>query len=253
MKPLMTQLSASHPLITSKPEVTPLEVSSLPEDQPYMITVTLPKLFFKLLDIEQALKFQARWSKINVPQRLLLKHRNHCGEAQKPSGSHAAETNTAQGFHLTGLSHTALQCTFLCAHQGQAVPDTTAKLCLRTAQWGMSKMDPSPYRGESITVARNPAPPWKTIPPTSSRAPLSWVCLITSGRDAISPCENHRKWKLQGSLHLRAAGRGPSRGSVRYTRQHSEDNIIKSLNWIRNHQTHSLRCSPLWSRLSGWF
>lgn len=64
MKQLVTQLSASHPLITGKPEVTPLEVSSLPRDQPYvrlgpMITVTLPKLFFKLLDIEQAAKFQA--------------------------------------------------------------------------------------------------------------------------------------------------------------------------------------------------
>lgn len=64
MKQLVTQLSASHPLITSKPEVTPQEVSSLPGDLPYlslgpMITVTLPKLFFKLLGIEQAVKFQA--------------------------------------------------------------------------------------------------------------------------------------------------------------------------------------------------
>lgn len=59
-----TQLSASHPLITSKSELTLLEASSLPGDQPYMslgpvITVTFPKLFFKLLDTEQAAKFQA--------------------------------------------------------------------------------------------------------------------------------------------------------------------------------------------------
>lgn len=64
MKQLVTQLSASHPLITSKPEVTPPEVSSLPGDQPYMsldpmTTVTLPKLYLKLLDIEQTVKFQA--------------------------------------------------------------------------------------------------------------------------------------------------------------------------------------------------
>lgn len=32
-------------------------------------------------------------------------------------------------------------------------------------------------------------------------------------------------------------------GVVGYTRQHSEDNKIKSLNQITNHQTHSLRCS----------
>ena len=62
--------------MTSKPEVTPLAVSSLPGDQPYMslgpmITVTLPKLFLKLLHIEQAIKFQTWSSKINMSQSLV--------------------------------------------------------------------------------------------------------------------------------------------------------------------------------------
>lgn len=132
----MTQLSASHPLITSKPGVTPPEALGLLGEQPYeslgpKITITLPKLLFKPLDIEQAVKPLAQSSKIYVSQRLLLNYRSHFGTAHKPAGSHTVETDTGWCFPLTRLLHSALQHTFLLARQGQT--QTPEKLCPRTA------------------------------------------------------------------------------------------------------------------------
>lgn len=76
MEQLVTHLSASHPLITNKPRVIPLEALGLPGEQPYMIlvqmiTVTLPKLLFKPLDTEQTLKLLAQSSKIHVTKTLV--------------------------------------------------------------------------------------------------------------------------------------------------------------------------------------
>lgn len=172
----------------------------------------------------------------------MLKYRNDFGAAQNTTGSHTMETDIGCRFSSNGvIAHCAATHFSAC---------TSKEGILRHHSKTLPK-DSSISSGQILLpTERNPLlqpeiqPLQERGSPTSSKAPVSWVCPITSGRDATNLCENPRNWKLQGAFHLRAAGRGPSRGSVRDTRQHSEDNIITSLNRIRNHQTHSLRCSP---------
>lgn len=51
----------------------------------------------------------------------------------------------------------------------------------------------------------------------------------TPGRDVRNPHENPQS-EIQGSLHLNAEDRGPSKKSIGYRGQHSEYKITKSLN-----------------------
>lgn len=99
------------------------------------------------------------------------------------------------------------------------------------------------YKGESINVPRNPVSPWKRIPPHL----LKCTSIMVKPHNIRQGCHKSL-WKPQ---KLKIAWLSPplgcrqraEQGAVGYTMQHSKDIIIKSFNWITNHQTYSLRCS----------